>query len=119
MTEAIRQAAAYVQLTVEIPGRPALVLRFGEQLDTQTINGGPAGEMTPEHAARYIAKYATKSAHFGLGERRITPKVLPLLAVTDHVDHLVRVAWRLGEHHAYDGLRRWAHMLGFRGHDGR
>jgi hypothetical protein len=29
---------------------------------------------------------------------------------------LVRVAWQLGEHHAYEGLRRWLHMLGFRGH---
>jgi len=26
------------------------------------------------------------------------------------------VAWQLGEHQAYDGLRRWVHMLGFRGH---
>jgi hypothetical protein len=29
---------------------------------------------------------------------------------------LVRTAWQLGEHPAYDGLRRWVHMLGFRGH---
>src|SRR5262249_20910689 len=71
----------------------------------------------PEHAARYIAKYATKSAEdFGLGERRITPEVLPLLDVPHHVERLVRVAWQLGEHSAYDGLRRWVHMLGFRGH---
>jgi hypothetical protein len=26
------------------------------------------------------------------------------------------VAWQLGEHAAYDGLRRWVHMLRFRGH---
>ncbi len=42
-----------------------LVLRFGEQLDTQTVNAGPAGELSPEHAARCIAKYATKSAGLG------------------------------------------------------
>jgi hypothetical protein len=117
LTEAIHQAAAHVQLTVEMPNGPDLVLRFGTQLDTQTVNGGPAGELTPEHAARYIAKYATKSAEdFGLGERRITPEALPLLDVPDHVEQLVRVAWQLGEHPAYDGLRRWVHMLGFRGH---
>jgi hypothetical protein len=117
LAEAIRQAAAHVRLTVEMPDGPDLVLRFGEQLDTQTVNGGPAGELTPEHAARYIAKYSTKSAEvFGVGERRITPEALPLLDITDHVDKLVRVAWQLGEHHAYEGLRRWLHMLGFRGH---
>jgi hypothetical protein len=117
LAEAIRQAAAHVRLTAEMPNRPDLVLRFGEQLDTQTVNGGPSGELTPEHAARYIAKYSTKSAEdFGVGERRITPEVLPLLGVTDHVDQLVRVAWQLGEHEVYEGLRRWVHMLGFRGH---
>jgi hypothetical protein len=117
LAEAIRQAAAHVRLTVEMPDGSDLVLRFGEQLDTQTVNGGPAGELTPEHAARYIAKYSTKSAEdFGVGERRITPEALPLLGVTEHVDKLVRVAWQLGEHHAYEGLRRWLHMLGFRGH---
>jgi hypothetical protein len=117
LAEAIRQAAAHVRLTVEMPDGPGLVLRFGDQLDTQTVNGGPAGELTPEHAARYIAKYSTKSAEdFGVGERRITLEALPLLDVTDHVDKMVRVAWQLGEHEAYEGLRRWVHMLGFRGH---
>jgi hypothetical protein len=117
LTEAIRQAAAHVRLTVEMPGGPDLMLSFGSQLDTQTVNGGPAGELTPEHAARYIAKYATKSAEdFGLGERRVTPEALSLLGVPNHVEQLVRVAWELGEHPAYEGLRRWVHMLGFRGH---
>ncbi|MGH3995212.1 MAG: replication initiator [Pseudonocardiaceae bacterium] len=117
LAEAIRQAAGHVRLTVEMPDGSGLVLRFGEQLDTQTVNGGPTGELTPEHAARYIAKYATKSAEdFGLGDQRISPETLPLLDVSDHVDRLVRLAWQLGEHAAYDGLRRWVHMLGFRGH---
>jgi hypothetical protein len=117
LAEAIRQAAAHVRLTVEIPEGSGLVLRFGKQLDTQAVNSGPTGQLTPEHAARYIAKYATKSAEdFGLGDRRISPETLSLLNVTDHVDRLVRLAWQLGEHEAYDGLRRWVHMIGFRGH---
>ncbi|MGH3684463.1 MAG: replication initiator, partial [Pseudonocardiaceae bacterium] len=117
LSDAIRHAAAHVQLTTDMPDGPGLVLRFGTQLDTQTVNAGPAGELTPEHAARYIAKYATKSAEdFGLGDRRISPETLPLLGVNNHVDRLVRVAWQLGEHHTYQGLRRWVHMLGFRGH---
>jgi hypothetical protein len=117
LADGIRQAAAQVRLTVEMPDGPDLVVRFGTQLDTQTVNGGPTGELTPEHAARYIAKYATKSAEaFGLGERRTTPEALSLLDVPDHVDRLVRTAWQLGEHSACEGLRRWVHMLGFRGH---
>jgi hypothetical protein len=117
LAEAIRQAATHVRLVVEMPDGPRLVLRFGEQIDTQSVNGGPVGELTPEHAARYIAKYATKSAEdFGLGDRRITPETLPLLDINDHVDRLVRTTWRLGEHAAYEGLRRWVHMIGFRGH---
>ena len=117
LTDGIRQAAAHVRLAVAMPDGPGLVLRFGTQLDIQTVNGGPAGELTPEHAARYIAKYATKSAEdFGLGERRITPEALALLDVPHHVDRLVRTAWQLGEDPAYEGLRRWVHMLGFRGH---
>jgi hypothetical protein len=84
---------------------------------TQTVNGGSTGELTPEHAARYIAKYVTKSAEdFGLGQRRTTPEAVALLDVSDHVGRLVRTAWQLGEHLAYEGLRRWVHMLGFRGH---
>jgi hypothetical protein len=106
-----------VRLTIEMPDGPDRALRFGTQLDTQTVNGGPAGELTPQHAARYIAKYATKSAEdFGLGEHRITPEALSLLDVPPHVNQLVSVAWQLGEHPTYDGLRRWVHMLGFRGH---
>jgi len=117
LTDAIRHAAAQVRLTVAMPDGPDLVLRFGTQLDTQTVNGGPVGELTPEHAARYIAKYATKSAEdFGPGPRRITPEALPLLNVPQHVDQLIRTAWELGMHPAYEGLHRWVHMLGFRGH---
>jgi hypothetical protein len=117
LAEAIRQAAAHVRLTVEMPDGSGLVLRFGDQLDTQTVNGGPTGQLTPEHAARYIAKYATKSAEdFGLGERRITPEALPHLDVNDHVHRLVHTAWQLGEHRAYEGVRRWIHMIAFRGH---
>jgi hypothetical protein len=117
LADGIRQVAAQVRLTVAVPDGPDLVLRFGAQLDTQTVNGGPTGELAPEHAARYIAKYATKSAEdFGLGERRITPEALALLDVSDHVGRLIDAAWQLSEHDAYEGLRRWVHMLGFRGH---
>jgi replication initiator protein RepSA len=47
LAEAIRQAAAHVRLTVEMPNGPDLVLSFGTQLDTQTVNGGLGIELTP------------------------------------------------------------------------
>ena len=117
LADGIREAVAAVRLMVELPDGGGLVLRFGEQTDTQPVNGGPAGELTPERVAAYIAKYATKSAEdFGLGDRRQTAAVLAGQGISEHVARIVRTCWRLGEHDAYAGLRRWVHMGGFRGH---
>lgn len=92
-------------------------MRFGSQVDVQTINGDLGGEPTAERAAAYIAKYATKSAEdFGLGDRRLTYAALKGDGVTDHVARLARMCWDLGELKEYDGIRGWVHMLGFRGH---
>ena len=92
-------------------------MRFGAQTDTQPVKGGPAGELTPERVAAYIAKYATKSAEdFGLGARRTTPEGARQLGVTDHIAQIIDTCWELGATDDYAGLRRWVHMLGFRGH---
>lgn len=93
------------------------VLSFGAQVDVQPVNGGLSGELTAERAAAYIAKYATKSAEdFGLGDRRLSGAALAGDGVTAHVARLVRTCWDLGELDEYDGIRRWIHMIGFRGH---
>ncbi len=117
LSDAIREAAAAVRFAVDLPDGSGLALRFGEQTDTQPVNGGPAGELTPERVAAYIAKYATKSAEdFGLGDRRLTGAALAGHGVSPHVALIVRTCWRLGEHDDWTGLRRWVHMAGFRGH---
>jgi len=117
LAAAIAEAVSLVRLVVDMPDGTGLILRFGEQTDTQAINGGLVGELTPEHAAAYIAKYATKAADdFGLTGGRLTPDALPSLDVSAHIARVVRTCWLLGEHDGYEGLRRWLHMLGFRGH---
>lgn len=117
LADAIREAAAAVRFTADLPDGSGLALRFGEQTDTQPVNGGPASELTPERVAAYIAKYATKSAEdFGLGDRRLTGAALAGHGVSPHVARIVRTCWQLGEHDDYAGLRRWIHMAGFRGH---
>jgi hypothetical protein len=98
-------------------GAGPILLRFGEQVDVQIIGGGAGGELTPERVAAYLAKYATKSAEdFGLGERRLSGLALAGLGVSAHVARIVRTAWDLGAVDELAGLRRWLHMLGFRGH---
>jgi hypothetical protein len=117
LAAAIAEAVSLVRLVVDMPDRTGLILRFGEQTDTQAINGGVVGELTPERAAAYIAKYATKAADdFGLTGGRLTPDALPSLDVSAHIARVVWTCWQLGEHDGYEGLRRWLHMLGFRGH---
>ncbi|HEY9391439.1 MAG TPA: replication initiator, partial [Mycobacteriales bacterium] len=106
-----RQAAPCTATHTGSIRRPErIVLRFGTQTDTQAINGGPAGELTPERVAAYIAKYATKSADdFGVGDRRISLGALPLLGLSPHVTRIIETCWALGEHQSYEGLRRWLH----------
>jgi hypothetical protein len=70
--------------------------------------------------ASYRAKYATKSTEaVGPVAVRITHGNLHAYASPfTHHGRLIRAAWTLGHHPHQDfqALRRWAHMLGFRGH---
>ena len=100
-----------------------------------------AGELTDRAVAGYIAKYATKSADdSGALDRpvycpacraadtgdRICRRCLGSglafdladIAVSTHIRTLITTAWQLGAMPALAvlKLRRWAHMLGFRGH---
>jgi hypothetical protein len=128
LAEAIRDAAASVVLEVRRRDGEVLELRFGTQLDLRDITAATArtGEVGEERDIRssrlasYIAKYATKStgAHDGPDRRIRSEEDIDRLSVSAHHKAMMRTAWELGgvPEYAELNLRRWSHMLGFRGH---
>ncbi|MFD6471428.1 replication initiator [Streptomyces goshikiensis] len=97
---------------------------FGEQTDTRIIRssafqGGTT--ITEGKVAGYVAKYATKGTEAATGTldhrlKRITD--LWFESVPAHAARMIRTAWALGARDdlKHLNLRKWAHMLGFRGH---
>jgi len=125
LEEALKQAvpAVWVPCPPLDDGGPSRYARWGDQLDVHNITrpDGEAGELSAEHVAGYIAKYATKATEsFGSGlDRRLSADDLDRLdGLPAHVAELVRAAWELGGRPELKGLRlrAWAHMLGFGGH---
>ncbi|GAA1993512.1 replication initiator protein RepSA [Amycolatopsis minnesotensis] len=127
LDRAVRAAAATVAVTTTRPDGTPLLLTWGDQLDIRRIHHrgaaeveDPNGQISEQRLAAYIAKYATK----GTGARDTpdrpvrSPRHIDHLHVSDHHRHMIHTAWQLGDHHNYAhlNLRRWAHMLGFRGH---
>jgi hypothetical protein len=124
----VQRAARAVTLTVTDPERPSdgdgPVLRFGTQTDTQPLEptrATGAGEVTPRRSGRsvaaYLAKYVTKSvAEFGVGIRRMSPLAVAELDVTAHVRAILTTITDLAAHRSYEGMDRWLHTLGYRGH---
>jgi hypothetical protein len=78
------------------------------------------GEITDVAVASYLAKYATKSTEpVGVLPAKITPANAPAYAnPATHQGRLIAACLKLGAHPNDDfkALRRWAHMLGYRGH---
>ena len=127
LTLAIRDAAGDVSLVVDRPDGTPLALGWGRQVDVRPITSTTTaalenddGQITDAALAAYVAKYSTK----GTGKSEATDRPirdithLRYLDITDHHRRLIETAWELGGHEQYEelGLRRWAHMLGFRGH---
>jgi hypothetical protein len=121
LAAAIRAAAGSVWFaTVAHPARAkGWDITWGRQLDTRTIRL-PAGGEPNIAVASYLAKYATKSTEaVGTVNCRITAANLAWYGnKRSHQGRLIRAAWHLGSHNHPDfsALRRWAHMLGYRGH---
>ncbi|WP_323138574.1 replication initiator [Streptomyces sp. NBC_01767] len=124
LADAIQIAATRAHIDgPEINGR-ARSFVFGEQIDTRIIRstafqGGTT--ITEGKVAGYIAKYATKGTEAATGTldhrlKRITD--LWFESVPEHAARMIRTAWALGSRDdlKHLNLRKWAHMLGFRGH---
>jgi hypothetical protein len=128
LRDAIHEAATATALDVERPDGTTLNLRWGAQLDLREITPtahdavtDETGEITDTRLAGYIAKYATKGTGKSDGhpDRPIRSLAhLERMALADHHRRLIETAWHLGGLFQYAelNLRKWAHMLGFRGH---
>jgi hypothetical protein len=70
-----------------------------------------------QSVAAYLAKYVPKSvAEFGVGIQRMSPLAVGEFDVTAHVRAILTTITDLAAHHAYDGMGRWLHTQGYRGH---
>jgi hypothetical protein len=123
LEEALRQAAVSTWFaTVSHPVRPrGWDITWGSQLDIRTVHASSAdAELTGAAVAGYLAKYATKATEpIGMPPARLTAANYGTYAASNsHQGRLIAACWRLGghEHPDFAALRRWAHMLGYRGH---
>jgi hypothetical protein len=118
----LRRAVAAASIDVPEPANPdnaVRAMRFGTQVDTQAI-AEVGGGINSRNVARYIAKYVTKGGEItGLPPRRIKSlDALRHLHLPAHTERMVRACFVLDAMPANGEVpfRRWAHMLGYRGH---
>jgi hypothetical protein len=128
LRDAVHAAARHTLMRAPRPDGEVLELVWGQQLDVRPVTATAArqledadtGEMTDEALAGYIAKYATKGtgAHEGVDRPIRDIAHVNHLHLPEHHRRMITTAWDLGSRDEYAGLhlRRWAHMLGFRGH---
>jgi hypothetical protein len=124
LENSVRAAATAVEVNTVRPDGGVLQLAWGGQVDIRPITREHAedddGQISEKRLAGYIAKYATKGT--GKTEAADCPIRSQLdidhLRISDHHRRMIQTAWDLGgqERYADLNLRRWAHMLGFRGH---
>ncbi|MFI8265037.1 replication initiator [Streptomyces sp. NPDC085665] len=124
LADAIRIAATRAHIDGPRVNGRIRSFAFGEQIDTRIIRstafqGGTT--ITEGKVAGYVAKYATKGTEAATGTldhrlKRITD--LWFESVPEHAARMIRTAWTLGSRDdlKHLNLRKWAHMLGFRGH---
>jgi hypothetical protein len=122
LADVIRQAASATWFaTVPHPAKPkGWDITWGVQTDPRVVRLTDDGEITDVAVAAYLAKYATKSTEpVGALPTRITATNASTYADSrTHQGRLIGACLKLGSHPHEDfkALRRWAHMLGYRGH---
>ncbi|MFJ9717778.1 replication initiator [Streptomyces sp. NPDC101213] len=124
LTDAIRSAAHLAETPGPLLDGRAYTFRFGKQLDIRPIRSADfagTSDLSSRAVAAYIAKYATKGAETaGTLDRPIRNPITDLIDsdVTDHARQMILTCWHLGALSELEDLRlrKWAHMLGFRGH---
>jgi hypothetical protein len=123
---AVTVAARSVAVDQARPDGSTMTLRWGAQVDVRHIRPTSAhevednGEISETRLAGYVAKYATKGTGKSEASDRPIRSQLDIdhLKVTAHHRRIIQTAWDLGglDGFAALNLRRWAHMLAFRGH---
>lgn len=123
--QVVLDAAAAVLLVVDgRPGKSAVALRWGTQVDVRPITGGADrdgrhGPAHPGQVAAYLAKYLTKACEdFGLPRRVPTAAHARAAGASAHAVRIVTTAEQLaaagGE--VYRRLGPCLATLGYRGH---
>ncbi|KUJ64034.1 replication initiation protein [Streptomyces albus subsp. albus] len=136
LTEATKNAAARVTLTVPSKTLGDREIGWGDRIDVREITALGSGELTDQKVAGYVAKYATKSAEgSGTVDRSLlcrpcsgrgytrgpdgyrdlcadcggTGQAEPIaeLGVRQHVRQMIRTAWALGHLPEFAGLKLW------------
>jgi hypothetical protein len=122
MADVIQAVAATTWFaTVSHPARPkGWDITWGAQVDPRVVKLTDDGEITDVAVASYLAKYATKSTEpVGVPPGKITADNAKDFAISrTHQGRLIAACLKLGNHphEDFQALRRWAHMLGYRGH---
>jgi hypothetical protein len=96
------------------------VLSWGNQVDLRVVRDGdrtddPDAALTPGQVAGYLAKYASKD----VSSIRLVDTARPHLArLTSTCHDIFETSDALygGQDNPYELIKKWAHMLGFRGH---
>jgi len=122
LADMIRQVASKAWFaTVSHPMKPkGWDITWGDQVDPRVVRLTGGGQISDVAVASYLAKYATKSTEpVGVPPGRITAENAHVYADSrTHQGRLIAACLRVGahSHEDFQALRRWAHMLGYRGH---
>jgi hypothetical protein len=98
------------------------IVAWGDQLDIRIVRAGartddPTGPLTEAQVAGYLAKYATKDvSSLRRPDHRLRPHLNRMAQICRQLADRADAFHGKGPQAPYGLLRKWVHMLGFRGH---